>query len=379
LQFPYVKQLRDKDLALHTVLGPVIKADSSRVFQRIQPSPEPLGYRTSTKLVLSEDDFGQRRIGLFERGSKRVVDIPGCPVHHPEINRLLDRMWGPKAPPPPAPFYQHDRRGYQKERCKFVTVRHAPNPGSFAIVLSHTGIPRAALERWAVALKMPHVALYEAALGATDGDLVLPHEALHLAGPREIPFEIGGRTYHLGPLAFFQANASLTAAFVSKITSGLAGEELLDLYGGFGAYSFAVMESFRKIHLVDANPHAILAAKEYARTQNVRHVIPIVASVEDYLSGSKVALHPVTHVFVNPPRGGLSPRARQLIIQNLPNLRNFTYVSCNPETLARDLRDLTGKSKMRVDWVAPFDMFPQTPHVETVVRLVRGETAFHSP
>lgn len=376
MQFPYVKQLRDKDLALQKVLAPSLKGVRRVVFDPIVPSPAPLGYRTSSKLVLGENEFGQRRIGLFEKGSKTVAAIPGCPVHHSEINKLVERLWGDKAPPPPAPFYQHSRRGFQAGRCKFVTVRFAPEAGVFAVVLSHTGIAREVLERWASSLKLPQISLYEATLSSNDGDLVLPHKASHLSGPREVPFTIAGMTFHLGPLAFYQANASLTPAFITHVTEGLEGDELLDLYGGFGAYTFRVAGSFRKIHLVDANPHAIDAAKDYADRGGVKNVLPSQATVEAYLKGAKSPLQNVTHAIANPPRGGLSPETRQLLAERLPRLRSLTYVSCNPETLARDIRDLAGRMSFTTVLATPFDMFPQTAHVETVVRLVKAPKPF---
>lgn len=372
MQFPYVKQLRDKDLYIRKILDPLLKGLNPEVFVSIKPSPTPLGYRTTSKVVLGQDDFGQRRIGLFERGSKKVVDIPVCPVHHPEVNKLLAAFWGPKAPPPPAPFYQHERRGFQEGRCKYLTVRYAPESNSFAVVLSHTGIDRDALIDWARSLARPDVCMYEGTLTPKDGDMVVPHQAHHLSGPQDVPVTIGGRTFQLGPLAFFQANASLTPAFIQEITGDLVGDELLDLYGGFGAYSFEVQERFKKIHLVDANPHAISAANSKALKEGLSHILPSQAPVETYLHDAKGRLHQVSHVIVNPPRAGLSTSARKLLVERLPRLRSFTYVSCNPETLVRDLRELSGKMGLVVTRVTPFDMFPQTRHVETVVHLTKS-------
>jgi 23S rRNA (uracil1939-C5)-methyltransferase len=375
MQFPYVKQLRDKDLYLRKMLNPLVRDLAREVWQGITPSSSPLGYRTTAKVVLGEDDFGHRHIGLFERGSKKVVDIPECPVHHPEINKLLASFWGPKAPPAPAPFYQHGRRAFQKGRCKYLTIRYAPEPGTFAVVLSHTGVDRQALLAWARALPRSDVSIYEGLLTQKDGDLVLPHDASHLSGPLDVPVTIGGRTFQLGPLAFFQANASLTPVFIQKITAGLAGDELLDLYGGFGTYTFDLQQKFRRIHLVDANPHAISAAQSKVVREGFQNIFPTQAPVETFLQEAKRGhRRQVTHVIVNPPRSGLSPRARTLLRECLPSLKSFTYVSCNPETLLRDLNELSRKLGLSVTQVAAFDMFPQTKHVETVVHLERSRS-----
>jgi 23S rRNA (uracil1939-C5)-methyltransferase len=190
----------------------------------------------------------------------------------------------------------------------------------------------------------------------------------------DVPVTIGGRAYQLGPLAFFQANAGLTPAFIQKITDSLSGDELLDLYGGFGTYTFELQQMFKRIHLVDANPHAISAAQSKVVREGLPNIVPTQAPVETFLQEARGRLRQVTHVIVNPPRAGLSTRARTLLRECLPSLRSFTYVSCNPETLLRDLSELSRKIGLTVTRVAGFDMFPQTKHVETVVHLAKSRS-----
>lgn len=374
MQFPYVKQLHDKLKTARAVLGPVIpKGDEAdQILQPVTPSPAELGYRTSTKICLSEDDFGRQTIGLYERGTKRVVAIPGCPVHHPAINQLIAKLTGGRTPMP-APFYNHARRGFQQGRLKFLTVRYCPETDAFGIVLSHTGVPEAELRRWAESHAAPNLSIYEAPLVKDDDDLILTDKATHLAGPRDLPFTIGDKTYQLSPLAFFQANFSLTARFVEHVIAGAFGRTLLDLYGGFGAYGLAAAKHFQKVYLVDANRHATAAAESALAAFNVANVVPVRVPVEVFLErGLNTAeRHQVTHAIVNPPRGGLSSKVRNLLSSGrLPRLSSLTYVSCNIETLRRDLTHLTKAGGFEVKSMVPFDMFPQTDHLEMVVKLV---------
>jgi len=374
LAFPYVKQVRDKEQQIRRQLarfaGP--GGEAAPVFQTLVTSPLPLGYRASTKLCLAVDAFGRRAIGLYERASKHVVDIPNCPVHHPEINRLLARLLAGNVPLP-APFYNHEKRSFQPGCLKFVTIRLSPERHQAGIVLSHTGVDRRALEDWARRLDTRNLAVYEATLRKTDADLVLSEDVRHLAGLTHVPYVVAGRELQLDPLAFFQANFALTGPFVEHITADLAGQVLLDLYGGFGAYSFSALAAFARVYLVDGNAHAIEAAQRANAVDGIAGLTPVHAYVENFLTTRLAAAERarVTHVIVNPPRGGLSSKACQLLARRqLPAIERLTYVSCNPETLTRDLAALTGPGGYTAESITPFDMFPQTEHVEVVCKLV---------
>lgn len=371
-QFPYVKQLFDKTRSVRQQLARFVPSGKNveDVIHPLVPSPAEFGYRTSSKLCLGEDELGRRSIGLYARGTKKVVDIPGCPIHHPAINKLVQRLFGP-GQPTPAAFYQHSRKGFQPGRLKFLTIRYSPEADNFGLILSHTGVPRADLEAWAQKLRMPQLSIYESQISRDDDDLVISRDVKYLAGDPVFTYVLDGRRYPLDPMAFFQANSSLVTTFIQHIVDGLAGEQLLDLYGGFGTYTMAAAPAFQKIHLVEANPHATEAAIKVAREAGLAQVQCSAASVEDVLrkllKGS--AAGQVTHMIVNPPRAGLSPQVLTALSQSgWARLQRLHYVSCNLETLKRDLQVLT-RQGFEVESITPFDMFPQTEHIELVAKL----------
>jgi tRNA/tmRNA/rRNA uracil-C5-methylase (TrmA/RlmC/RlmD family) len=130
---------------------------------------------------------------------------------------------------------------------------------------------------------------------------------------------------------------------------------------------------FERIYVVDGNAAAIKTANEKAHAEGVANLEARATTCEAFLDGmpDDVAKR-VTHVIVNPPRSGLSQRVvRRLDRRNFPRLKAIHYISCNPETLARDIAALTaGKmGSLRLKSAQPFDMFPQTEHVEVVTRL----------
>lgn len=373
LAVPYPKQVADKARLVADRLSPLaaLKADRDEIFRPMAESPKPLGYRSSTKLCLDMDTFGQRRIGLYERASKAVVDIPDCPVHHPEINKLVAKLFGGNAPLP-APFYGHAKRAFQPGCLKFVTVRVNSATGMTGLVLSHTGVDRKVLADWAAKLDVRRLSLYECRLRKDDDDQVMNDDVRHLAGAKTFAVEILGRKFQLSPAAFFQANESLTDLFVATATEGLAGNLLLDLYGGFGAYSVAASKNFRRSLVVDGNRAAVESIKETCAALGISSITGLTSSVEDFLAKRirPEERQEVTHVIVNPPRQGLSDVVREAIGKaQFPDLKEVVYVSCDLATLARDLEVLTRKGRLRLVSVTPFDMFPQTDHVEVVARL----------
>ncbi len=373
LAVPYSKQLGDKAKLVLEKLSPLaaLKADRDEIFRPMEGSPKPLGYRSSTKLCLDMDTFGQRRIGLYERASKAVVDIPDCPVHHPAVNKLVMKLLGANAPLP-APFYNHAKRSFQSGCLKFVTVRVNSATGMAGVVISHTDVDRKVLADWAAKLDTRRISLYECRLRKDDDDQVLNDDVRHLAGPKTFAVMIHGTEFQLSPAAFFQANESLTDQFVGSATAGLAGNLLLDLYGGFGAYSVAAAKNFRRALVVDGNRPAIESIKATAEGLGLTSINGLTCSVEDFLTKR---IRPeerkeVTHVIVNPPRQGLSETVREAIGKaQFPDLKEVVYVSCDMTTLARDLEVLTRKGRLRLVSVTPFDMFPQTDHIEVVAHL----------
>jgi 23S rRNA (uracil-5-)-methyltransferase RumA len=385
LDVRYATQLAAKHERVAAALAPHL---GDVALTEIAASPAVIGYRTSVKWCLNEDREGRRAVGLYQKGSKTVVPVADCPAAHPAIVALTAKLFGgARLRHLPARLYDHRGRAFQKGRLKFLVVRHAP-PDGFGAILAHTGVPSDALRAWLegalgdgglerdasrAAPSLADVAFYETQLLPQDGGELLGKVVRPLAGATHFPLTVGGTTFALTPAAFFQANASLSDRLVAAATAFAAdGDVLLDLYGGFGAYAFAVRSRFREIHVVDGNEAAVLAARRAAKALGVKHVHAHAMFCERFLAGMPEAARlPVSHVLVNPPRSGLSRDVlAALAPSRFPALREAIYVSCHPDTLARDVGVLRAAG-WRVAAARAFDMFPQTDHVETVVRLER--------
>jgi 23S rRNA (uracil1939-C5)-methyltransferase len=197
---------------------------------------------------------------------------------------------------------------------------------------------------------------------------VLIHEPrqdrMELFGPGFITCEAAGRDYRVGHFSFFQVNRFLTGSLAREVAERDEGGGLaLDLFAGVGLFSLPLAERFRNVVAVESNP---AAARDLEVNAAANRAIEIrTAEVEEFLR--KLSGTPDLMV-VDPPRAGLAPE----IVSRLTQIgaRRITYVSCEPPTLARDLRGLL-EGGYEIASIDLFDLFPQTFHMETVVRLRR--------
>jgi 23S rRNA (uracil1939-C5)-methyltransferase len=340
------------------------------LFKPIVPSPKINAYRTSAKLCLHEEPSGEKSIGLYRKNTHRVVGIPHCKIHHASIQdaarlflRHAENM----------PFYCHHKRAYQTAKVKYLIVRCNLEGNGVGIVISHTGVPRERLHSWVSSFAPAHWSVYESLLKPQDDQATIGKESHPLFGPQSFPYPIMDLTWPLTPMSFMQANGYLLKPLIEEVSREIAGSRLLDLYGGFGAYSLTLASHFTRLDLVDSNQAAVGIAAQMAKAKDWRHFHAHGSSVENTLlkfAGENPAIAPITHIIVNPPRQGLTPMVADLLTKRkFSQLKRLVYVSCNPEALARDLRLLCGKNQAILKSLQIFDMFPQTDHAEVVAHL----------
>ncbi len=194
--------------------------------------------------------------------------------------------------------------------------------------------------------------------------------------PLRVPL-LGGKAFMLtSPLVFGQANRAvmeLIAARILRLLGGRPRDHLLELYSGSGALTIPMAMSglFGRITAVEVNPEACEMARTAVLEQNLEGVTVLCGDVAQLVSQLRSGLERIRAAVVNPPASGMSKDVRQLLsCPQLRELQDIVYVSCNPLTLARDVRHLEMMGWRTVE-VAPYDMMPQTGHVEVVVHLTR--------
>jgi len=188
------------------------------------------------------------------------------------------------------------------------------------------------------------------------------NEKLRSATGREFIFDIS-------PGSFFQTNIFQceklfdTAVEFADIKSD---DKVLDLYCGTGAISFFLSEKARSVTGVELVEDSIIDARKNAEHNGIANCTFVVSDIKDYLESNESQKN-FSVVMLDPPRSGLHPAISEIL--SFSTYRKIVYVSCNPQTQARDLQLICAKGNYRIDRVQPFDMFPHTVHVENIVSL----------
>lgn len=196
-------------------------------------------------------------------------------------------------------------------------------------------------------------------------NVILGNECVTLYGQDCIIDRLGDYKFKISPLSFYQVNPMQTEVLYNeaKEFADLTGNEtVLDLYCGIGTISIFMADSCKKIYGIEVVPQAIENAKENAEMNEIKNAEFFAGQVEDVLPELYEKEIKPDVIFVDPPRKGLDVKTIETIISLHPS--KLVYISCNPATLARDLKILT--EKYTIKRMKLVDMFPQTNHIEVI-------------
>ena len=274
----------------------------------VTPSPNDWRYRMRAMWQIDQDE---RTIGYYERGSRRVCDVADCAVLQPELQRQLEAVR--------ATEWQQFPPG-----LKHLDVVAGDDAVSFA----------------------PAFAAFET---------------------RELSLTVRGEVYRYNAEAFFQINPSLLGPLIDFALGDASGESALDLYSGVGLFTLPLSRNFARVVAVEANSTATRFARRNLQEAGLSNARVITATVTEWFRSGPTAA--ADFILLDPPRTG----AESAVIKGILDVRpaSISYVSCDPATLARDLKKLSAGG-YKLERVLGFDLFPQTHHVETVVRFSRG-------
>jgi 23S rRNA (uracil1939-C5)-methyltransferase len=343
----YEHQLEIKASILRETLKRTAKINLPCELQ-IHPSPE-WNYRNRTRLkIQTQPEFA---LGYYKFRSHELLPVEECPISSPLINRAIAEVWAAGRSSPTFSalseiefFADHaDAALLIEAYCQPGTLK--ADAQQIADTLANT-LP-----------EVKGVVAFEQLLKQT-------HEPKRLAaaGQPAILYQTKLCSYHVSAGSFFQVNRFMVDELVSVVTSGGAGQVALDLYAGVGLFSAVLARSFAQVIAVEASQTSYSDLR-----QNVPQEVKAVrATTEQYLaqvSGIKPDL-----VVVDPPRSGVGEGA----VRNLAKLGapRITYVSCDPSTLARDLRILLSLG-YQIAAAHMIDLFPQTYHLESIFHLAR--------
>ena len=302
----------------------------------IVPSPNPFAYRNQVQFHPAVQPDGTLSLGFKQEASDQVLPIENCLLASPEMNDLLRQLQL-------EPDSGIDR-----------VVLREDSSGELMLVLEGTD-------------PLPPDLTFELALSAAytnpDG------EVFSLSGNNALLYQIEGEDFVVSPPAFFQINLAVAAEMVRHLRSFLTAKSklrALELYCGVGLFTRFLAPYAQKLTAIESSPSACFNFVE--NLDEFDHISLYEGAVEEILPGLARDLGTIDLAVLDPPRAGLNPKARQALISLRPD--QICYISCDPSTLARDLKALTEAGYSPTNLRA-FDMFPQTSGVETMVLLQR--------
>ena len=187
------------------------------------------------------------------------------------------------------------------------------------------------------------------------------------SGPDEITRTISGEPYRLNAESFFQTNVDLLPHLIDYTLGEVSGNRAIELYCGVGLFTLPLARRFKNVIGVEDGREATGFARQNLATAGLMNADVVNCDVADWLEGEECAgIHGADFLLLDPPRTGAESRVINGIVKLKPH--RICYVSCDPATLARDLKKLIAGG-YRIDCIRAFDMFPQTHHVETIVQL----------
>jgi len=354
----YDVQLRYKAEILRETLRRTAKLELAQDV-RVHPS-KPWNYRNRTRMrVRHTPEFA---LGYHRHNSHDVLPVEICPISSPLINDAIAAVWK-LGRDGVVSRSVHGLQFFVNDDDTKLLVEAYVQPGCdpqgcqpIAVAL-HSGLPQLAGVVFFAASAVEDENRQRAALTA------IHPEASQPIGAESLMYHTLGHDYRVSGGSFFQTNRFLTDTLVQIVISNGRGHEALDLYAGTGLLTAQLARTYDTVLAVESSPHAF---------PDMRHNVPpnvkcIHSTTEKFLAEHSAKLAPDL-VVVDPPRAGLGQKtATALGRMTVPRV---TYVSCDPATLARDLRVLL-KFDFRVEQAHLVDMFPQTFHLETVLHLAR--------
>ncbi len=370
-ELPYEAQLRLKERQVGETLRHLGGIADPPVAP-IVPAPAPFHYRNKMEFSFFPADDGTPVLGLHERGTfDRVFALDTCVLPSAltvEVVRFTQRFAA-----------GHGWRAYHPSRhtgtVRFLTVRHLAHTGQCAVQLLAARDEVHGLEAWARGLAdlSPEIRTVTLGLNESRSNVAFAGAERTLLGDGTVVERLLGLEFEATSNAFLQTNSAQAEALYAAALDAarLAGDEcVLDLYSGTGTLTLLFARACREAVGVESVADAVTRARANARRNGIANARFVCGEsrpvLREWARGERPDAPRPEVVVVDPPRAGLHPRVVARICELGP--RRVVYVSCNPATLARDLKDFAAGG-LALAAVRPFDMFPHTPHIECVARL----------
>ncbi len=358
----YEEQLEQKQKKTEELIGPYC-----RVFP-ICGMEDPYHYRNKVHAVLDHKK-GKVISGIYAEGSHRVVPVDACLIEDEKADEIIvtirELLQSFKLP-----VYDEDTgRGL----FRHILIRVGKTSGQIMVVLVMASPIFPSKNNFIRVLRQKHPEITTIVQNINDQDtsMVLGEREKVLYGKGYITDTLCGKVFRISSRSFYQINPVQTEKLYQKAIhlASLTGKErIVDAYCGIGTIGLIASDRVKQVIGIELNEDAVRDAMKNARANNVSNVEFYCDDAGDFMREMAANGEKVDVVFMDPPRSGSDEIFLSSVVQLAP--KRVVYISCNPETMARDLEYLTDHGYRAITaW--PFDMFPSTAHIEVVTCLSR--------
>jgi len=333
--------------------------------------PQPWRYRNKAQYPVDEEN-GQAVMGFYEKRTHNIVPSASCMIQYEESNNAarVVKEWTERCH---VPVYNEEKHS---GLLRHVVTKVGIKTGEIMVILVVNGdmIPH---EKELVDLLRRRIPGFKSLILNTNDrktNVIMGGKNTVLFGTPYIHDYIGGIKFSLSPLSFFQVNPVQMEILYNKAMeyAHLSGEEtVVDTYCGIGTITLFLARKACKVYGIEIVGPAVQDARNNAEINGIKNVEFIEGAAEDVMPEMVKKGIRADVIVMDPPRRGCDEKLLQAAVDMAP--RTIVYVSCNPATLARDLRFLEDRG-YKAREVQPVDMFPQTSHVECIVLITRAES-----
>lgn len=334
---------------------------------------DPWRYRNKAELTFGESD-GQLALGYHVAGSfRRIVNLDDCLLLPEPVTRMLGDVRRLAAQTTLRAYHPTSHQGF----FRYLIVRSSRRTEQILLCLVTAPGPREPIDCMARELvaRHPMISSLYWGVSARLADVALPEDLQLIHGAPYLEDRVGPFQLALHPLSFLQPNSLLAERMYERLCGALAHgvyRTAWDLYCGLGLVAFYLSARCERVFGIEAEPRSVELARHNAALNGLSTIEFRQGRVEALLDDRRFWLQEAKPdvIVVDPPRAGLHPRALASIAAARP--RTILYLSCNVQSLIRDLSQLhAGFPRYRIATVQAFDMFPQTNHVEVLALLER--------
>ncbi len=366
VDMPYKAQLKRKQKQAEMLL---------KEYGKVKPiigMEEPSHYRNKVHAVFAFQKGRGIVSGIYQEKSHRVVPVENCLLEDQKAGEII-RSVRELAKSFKLKAYDEDS-GYGLLRHVLVRVGHITGEIMVVLVLGSPILPSKKNFVNELCKLHPEITTILINVNNKRTSMVLGEKEQVIYGKGYIEDELCGRRFKISAKSFYQVNSVQTEALYAKAAeyAQLTGKEtVVDAYCGIGTIALAVAGQAGKVIGVELNKDAVRDAVTNAKINQIKNADFYQNDAGHFLTQMADAGEKVDVVFMDPPRSGSTEEFLDALIRICP--KRIVYISCEPETLARDLKYLTRKSGYRGREITPVDMFPFTGHVECVVLMSRVE------